>query len=208
MTTHPLWRPFASHANVARQGQRIAFRQTEPGAIQENATAWLDDFRTVRRVVTEAIGSDALHIQHVGSTSVAGLNAKPVIDVDLTVSDVEDESTYLPQLEAAGFRLIFRDEMAGDPHRHLTFAMPNTNLHVWNPGAIEPQRHALFTEWLRMNAEERQLYNQAKAAAINRAGSGRYNDLKAAVVYDIYERAFIADPRHHHDPHPRSDGEL
>ncbi|WP_277871098.1 GrpB family protein [Agromyces albus] len=205
MTTHPLWRPFAPWANAARQRQRIAFRQTDPGVIQEHTTAWLDDFRMVRRVVTDAIDDQVLAIRHVGSTSVPGLVAKPVIDVDLTVPDVEEEPAYLPRLEAAGFRLIFRDEMAGDPHRHLTFAIPNTNLHVWNRGAVEPQRHALFTEWLRVNAPDRQRYNDAKTAATDAAGSVRYNDLKAAAVYDIYERAFIADPRHHHDPQPRSD---
>lgn len=156
MTTHPLWRPFALGANAARQGQRIAFRQTEPGVVKEHTTTWLDDFRTVRCVVTEAIGDHAISIRHVGSTSVPGLNAKPIIDIDLTVPDVEDEPSYLPRLEAAGFRLIFRDDMAGDPHRNLTFAVPNTNLHVWSPGAIEPQRHALFTDWLRANPRDRQ----------------------------------------------------
>lgn len=203
MTTHPLWLPFAPGVNLTRQGQRIASRQTEPGPVQEHKPSWRDDFRTVEHVVSAAIGPQVLTIRHIGSTLVPGLQAKPVIDVDLTIPDVDNEPRYLPQLETAGFRLIFRDDMAGDMHRHLTLARPNTNLHIWNPGALEPQRHALFSEWLRSNASDRQYYNDAKAAATDPTGSGRYNDRKAAVVYDIYERAFLADPRHNHDPQPR-----
>ncbi len=154
-------------------------------------------------MLAESIGDLAVSVRHVGSTSVPGLAAKPVIDVDLTVPDVEDEPAYLPRLEAAGFLLIFRDVMSGDPHRQLTFASPNTNLHVWSPGAIEPQRHVVFADWLRTSASGRQRYNAAKAAASTADGTARYNDLKAATVYDIYEQAFIADRRHDHDPHPR-----
>ncbi|WP_309104592.1 GrpB family protein [Microbacterium sp.] len=203
MTTHPLWRPFTPGANAARQAERVASRQTAPGAVQAHDEGWREQFEEISRVLTESIGDLALSIHHVGSTSVPGLAAKPVIDVDLTVPDVEDEHRYLPRLEAAGFRLIFRDVMSGDPHRQLTFARPNTNLHVWSPSAIEPQRHTVFTDWLKKNPTDRHRYNAAKAAASTADGTARYNDLKAAAVYDIYERAFIADPRHDHDPHPR-----
>jgi len=181
----------------------VSSRQTVPGAVQAHDEGWREQFAEVGRVLTKSIGDLALSICHVGSTSVPGLVAKPVIDADLTVLDVEDEHSYVPQLEAAGFSLIFRDVMSGDPHRQLTFARPNTNLHVWSPGAIEPQRHLVFTDWLRTNAADRERYNAAKAVASAGDGAARYNDLKAAVVYDIYERAFIADPRHDHDPHPR-----
>ncbi|WP_158253938.1 GrpB family protein [Cryobacterium sp. N22] len=203
MTTHPLWRPFNPLANAARQGERVAFRQTEPGAVQEHDSSWESQFAEVERVVTEGIGELALSVRHVGSTSIPGVAAKPIIDVDLTVPDVEDELSYLPRLEAVGFRLIFRDVMGGDPHRQLTLAGPNTNLHVWSPGAVEPQRHAVFTDWLITSRRDRRRYNAAKAAASEAVGAARYNDLKAAAVYDIYEEAFIADPHHHHDPQPR-----
>lgn len=137
-----------------------------------------------------------------------GLIAKPVIDIDLTVPDAEDEMAYVPRLEAVGFRLIFRDHLGGAAHRQLTFANPNTNVHAWSPGAVEPQRHELFVGWLRDHPEDRDRYAEAKLAAANSTGSQRYNDLKSAAVYDIYERAFAADPAHHHDAQPRANLEI
>lgn len=200
---HPLWRPFAAGSNAARQTERVAFRQTEPGAPQPYDPGWSDAYAHVRDLVTGALGADH-RIQHVGSTAVPGMTAKPVIDVDLLVPDVLDEDAWLPALEAVGFRLLFRDAIAGDPHRQLTLGEPNTNLHVWGPHAVEPQRHRLFVAWLRDHPEDRHRYADAKARAVRGEDGLRYNDAKAAVVYDIYERAFAADREHDHDPRPRS----
>lgn len=164
---------------------------------------WAADFQVLGRLIGQAVPGQVLAIRHVGSTAVARLMAKPVIDIDLIVPDVEDEGSYLPELRDAGLRLIFRDTFAGDVHRQLTCANPNANIHVWNADAIEPRRHLLFVDWLQANERDREFYNETKRLAVAATGSHRYNDLKAAAVYDIYERAFIADPNHHHDPQPR-----
>ena len=68
---------------------------------------------------------------------------------------------------------------------------------------MEPQRHAMFTSWLRTHPADRNRYAAAKRAATDGVGALRYNDSKSAFVYDIYERAFIADSSHVHDPRPR-----
>ncbi|MER7559173.1 GrpB family protein [Nocardioides sp. NPDC126508] len=206
MATHPLWRPYLASANAQRQGQRVAFRQTDPGPFSEHRSEWASDFETLRGIIEPALGNLMIDLQHVGSTAILGAPAKPVIDIDLTVPDVTDEPTWLPLLEAAGFRLIFRDAMAGDEHRQLTYASPNANLHAWSPGAIEPQRHALFVAHLRTNEADRRRYAEAKHAALQDTTGARYNDLKAAVIYDIYENAFSADAEHEHLPQPRSTG--
>ncbi|ROQ31016.1 GrpB-like predicted nucleotidyltransferase (UPF0157 family) [Frondihabitans sp. PhB188] len=200
--THPLWRPFAADSNAARQAQRVAYRQTDPGPPQTYDPRWADAFARVRDLVAGALGADHT-VAHVGSTAVPGMTAKPVIDADLLVPDVLNERAWLPKLEAVGFRLIFRDVIAGDPHRQLTFGNPNTNLHVWQPEAVEPQRHHLFVEWLRSHPEDRQAYADAKTEAVNANNGLQYNDAKAAVVYDIYERAFASEPNHAHDVHRR-----
>ena len=201
--THPLWRPFTSMANAVRQTDRIAHRQVQPGPLQEHQDGWAAAYKGLRQLIEAAVPDQAVAINHVGSTAVAGLSAKPVIDIDLTVPDATDEPAYVPRLEGVGFRLIFRDDIGHDAHRQLTFAAPNANLHVWSPGAVEPQRHALFISWLRTHSADRDRYAAAKRVATDDVGGRRYNDSKSAVVYDIYERAFLADPAHIHDPRPR-----
>lgn len=204
MATHPLWRPYTSLANAVRQADRIAHRQVQPGPLQQHQHGWAAAYERLRQLIVDAVPDQAVVIDHVGSTAVTGLSAKPVIDVDLTVPDATDELAYVPRLEAVGFRLIFRDDIGGDVHRQLTFAAPNANLHVWSPGAVEPQRHAMFISWLRTHPADRDRYAAAKRAATDEMGGLRYNDSKSAVVYDIYERAFTADSAHvHDDPQPR-----
>jgi GrpB-like predicted nucleotidyltransferase (UPF0157 family) len=205
MVAHPLWRPFATGANAARQTHRVAFRQVEPGALSLHQARWTGDFEVVRRRIQEALGDQVLAIAHVGSTAVPDLVAKPIVDIDVTLWDVADEPAYLPRLEGAGFRLIFRDSVGVDAHRQLTLAQPNVNVHLWNPDAVEPRRHVAFAAWLIGHEEDRRLYSATKSAAAA-SDTGRYNDGKAAVVYDIYERIFAEDPLHPHDPHPRPPG--
>ena len=100
---------------------------------------WVDDYERVRAQVLGALGARALSVEHVGSTAVPGLWAKPVIDVDVTVADSGDEASYLPDLEAAGFVLTVR-EPEWHQHRCLRGPAPVANVHVWSPGSVEPQR--------------------------------------------------------------------
>jgi hypothetical protein len=82
--------------------------------------------------IREALGGLALEITHVGSTSVPGLPAKPVIDINLTVADSADEGSWLPDLEAAGFELVIREPWwHGD--RCQVSDVPRANLHVFSP---------------------------------------------------------------------------
>jgi GrpB-like predicted nucleotidyltransferase (UPF0157 family) len=165
---------------------------------------WPAEFAKLSDLVSAALGDRVLALEHVGSTAVPGLAAKPVIDADLTVADSGDEAAYLPDLEAAGFVLRVR-EPEWEEHRVLAIESPKTNLHVWSPGGIEPQRHAAFRDWLRTHDADREAYGALKTELAGR-GFGDvmdYNNHKAALVYDLYERIFTADPVHEHDPQPR-----
>ncbi|MFY0567948.1 GrpB family protein [Archangium lansingense] len=68
--------------------------------------AWPDAFEELAARIRAALGDVALSLEHVGSTSVPGLPAKPIIDIDLTVPDSRDEAAYRPALEAAGFPVL------------------------------------------------------------------------------------------------------
>jgi GrpB-like predicted nucleotidyltransferase (UPF0157 family) len=202
--THPLWRPFeltdldeAAKAQVGGQPPRAITVVPYDGT-------WPEQYADVETRVRAALGDRVLELQHIGSTSVPGLAAKPVIDADLIVADSADEPSYVPDLEAAGFSLRIR-EPEWEEHRLLTFEGPATNLHVFPPGTPEPARHRMFRDWLRTHPDDRQAYAALKAELGTRSfrSAMDYNNHKGALVYDIYERIFAADPDHEHDPQPR-----
>lgn len=146
--------------------------------------------------IREALGTRVLQLEHVGSTSVPGLPAKPVIDLDLTVADPEREEAWLPQLEAAGFELTVREPW-WHGHRCLALDSPRANLHVFGPTGPEQYKHRIFRDWLRTDAADRSRYAEVKssaALAATEAGETimQYNARKAAVIQEIYGRAFRA----------------
>ena len=81
--------------------------------------------------IRNALGELALEVEHVGSTSVPGLPAKPIIDIDLIVPDSGDEASWLPPLERAGFVLKVREPWWYE-HRCLRFDDPRCNLDVFS----------------------------------------------------------------------------
>jgi GrpB-like predicted nucleotidyltransferase (UPF0157 family) len=201
--THPLWRPYelADLDEVAKARVGGASRPVEVVPYDEG---WPAQFDAVAARVRAALGDRIVVLEHVGSTSVPGLAAKPVIDVNLVVSDSGDEAAYVPDLEAAGFVLRIR-EPEWEEHRVLALEDPKTNLHVFSPGSGEPARTRMFRDWLREHPEDRDAYARLKTELAGQrfADVMDYNNHKAALVYDIYEKAFAADPAHEHDPQPR-----
>jgi len=206
VTRHPLWSPYSQPTQEEVDAARIDHESwaVEPVEVVRPDPAWTVRFDTVSERVRAALGERVLGLEHVGSTSVPGLWAKPVIDVDLIVASSADEDTWLPDLEAAGFVLRVR-EPGWEEHRLVRGEDPTSNVHVWSVGAKEPRKHAMFRDWLRTHDDDRALYADAKRAAAARGFTDvmQYNNEKAWVIYDIYEKAFAADPEHEHEPAPR-----
>lgn len=155
---------------------------------------WPAFFERERALITAALGTLVLGVEHVGSTSVPGLAAKPIIDITLVLPDTDDETTYAPALAAAGYRLQVREPQW---HRHRVFVMRfddgddrNVNLHVYPRGCVEPVRTAMFRDWLRTNRADRELYERAKRALAARVWKymQNYADAKTEVIMDIRSR--------------------
>jgi GrpB-like predicted nucleotidyltransferase (UPF0157 family) len=201
--THPLWRPYET-VDLDELAKVRVGGGSRPVVVVPYDAGWPADFARLSSIVRAALGDRVLALDHVGSTAVPGLAAKPVIDADLTVADSGDEAAYVPDLEAAGFVLRVR-EPDWEQHRVLAIEAPQTNLHVWSPGSIEPLRQAAFRDWLRAHAADRDAYGALKTELAGRGFTDvmDYNNHKAALVYDLYERIFSADPQHQHDPRPR-----
>ncbi len=145
--------------------------------------------RRIRAVLDDAVRS----VEHVGSTSVPGLAAKPIIDILLVVADSGDEPSYLPALEATGYVLRIR-EPDWFEHRVLKGPDTNINLHVFSDGASEIERMLLFRDWLRQNDADRDHYERTKRelAGRNWRHVQHYADAKTAVVQEIMVRATAA----------------
>ena len=179
--------------------ERVSFRKERyPLAIHEPDPEWPARFQELKKRIEAALGDGVVSIAHVGSTSVPGLPAKDVIDIDLTVHDVTNEDSYAPALEAAGFQFMTR-ERHWHQHRFFVSYKPNEcNLHVWSPGCPEAIRHKLFRDWLIENEADRKLYCETKracAAIANENGENvmAYNLRKENTIREILHRAFKAN---------------
>ncbi len=150
---------------------------------------WPRQFELQANKIKSVLGGGALRIEHVGSTSVPGLAAKPVIDILLVVADSAQETEYVPALEAAGFELRIREP---EWHQHRMFQVPqrNVNLHVFSTGSTEIERMLAFRDWLRSNASDRELYAATKRALARQDWkyTQNYADAKTAVIDEIISR--------------------
>jgi GrpB-like predicted nucleotidyltransferase (UPF0157 family) len=151
---------------------------------------WPKWFARAEEQIRGALGDAVLRLDHVGSTSVPGLAAKPLIDINLVVDDTTDEAANVPQLEALGYVLRVR-EPDWYEHRLLRGYDPPVNLHVFPPGCEEIGRMLVFRDWLRTNDEDRELYARTKRelAAKEWKYVQNYADAKTAVVEEILARA-------------------
>jgi GrpB-like predicted nucleotidyltransferase (UPF0157 family) len=157
--------------------------------------AWPAQFAHEAAVIRSALGEQVLELEHVGSTSVPGLPAKPILDIDLVLRDSTRESEYLPPLEAAGYQLTIR-EPHWHEHRMLKRCDPVVHLHVWTVGSPEAARHRIFRDWLRSNETDRRLYGAHKQAIAEQEFRymHEYNNAKAEVLRAILGRALEALP--------------
>jgi GrpB-like predicted nucleotidyltransferase (UPF0157 family) len=155
--------------------------------------AWPERFRQEEVRIVAALGEAALSVEHIGSTSVPGLAAKPIVDILLVVENSGEEASYLPALEEAGYVLRVREP---DFHEHRMFrtAAKDVHVHVFSLGSPEIERYLLLRESLRQNEEERELYAQTKRALAKQdwPTMEHYAEAKTEVVEGIISRATAA----------------
>lgn len=142
------------------------------------------------------MGRNGIVTKHVGSTSVPGLCAKPVIDILLIVRDSSDEDAYVPQLERVGYTMRIR-EPEWFRHRMLKKHNPEVNLHVFSYGCSEAKRMLDFRDWLRTDEGDRMLYGNTKKALVQREWHylQDYADAKSDVVREIFSHMECRTPQ-------------
>ena len=157
--------------------------------------AWQDWFAVLQARVWPAVRDVALRIDHVGSTSVPGLAAKPIIDMDVVVADEADVPVAIERLDTIGYRWIGDLDIVGReafhppdggarPEHHLYLVVENNRAH---------QDHWLLRDLLRADPAARARYGDLKRANARVAAGdlGRYTALKAAFVAELLTRARI-----------------
>lgn len=147
---------------------------------------WPRKFDTHAKIIDNVIGASALRIEHIGSTSVPGLAAKPIIDILVVVANSAEESAYLPPLEAVGYELRVR-EPDWNEHRMLRTPEKDVHVHVYSTGCKEIERYLIFRDRLRQNLEDRNRYERTKRvlAVKEWADRNEYANAKTEVIESI-----------------------
>jgi GrpB-like predicted nucleotidyltransferase (UPF0157 family) len=170
--------------------ERSQPREPQPVEIVAYDQGWPERLEAWRGRLAGLLGPVGLRIEHVGSTSVPGLAAKPVVDIQVSVADLGDEDRYVSPCEAAGLQFRLRD----DEHRYFQPppAQPReVHVHVCQRGSEWERVHLIFRDYLRSSAVAREAYAAAKREAARIWGNDRpaYTEAKTDVILGILDRA-------------------
>jgi GrpB-like predicted nucleotidyltransferase (UPF0157 family) len=178
--------------------REVIIGEIEPQAIvlADYDPVWPERFRQEEARIRAALGRAALSIEHIGSTSVPGLAAKPIVDILLVVEDSANEASYLPALEEAGYVLRVR-EPDFDEHRMLRTPQKDVHVHVFSAGSPEIGRYLLLRDRLRQDDGERELYARTKRELATKdwPSVDHYAEAKTEIIEGIISRAAARSSR-------------
>ncbi len=135
---------------------------------------WPEEAERELARVAEALGDLAMRLDHVGSTSVPGLAAKPILDLQVSVAALAPQAAYVEPLEAIGYRFV---PFATSPEYHFFGKPPERprthHLHVCLAGSHEELRHLAVRDYLRADPEEAARYEVVKRESARLHPEGR-----------------------------------
>jgi GrpB-like predicted nucleotidyltransferase (UPF0157 family) len=175
---------------VAAGGRQVGRTRSEPVVIVDYNPLWPQLFAWISTRLAQALGDQAVRIEHIGSTSVRGLAAKSVVDIQISVPDAEDEAAYLGAIEAEGFEMRWIET----GHRYLRPPpeLPRLwQVHVCSAGGQWERVHILFRDYLRSHPDAAADYAAIKRemAEKHRSDSIAYNDAKGPFIEGVVARA-------------------
>ena len=183
MTPGPADDEFGAHLDEVLIGGREALTVV----IADHDPAWRDRFESEQQRIAEALGAVARRIDHIGSTSVPGLAAKPIIDIQVGVDHPQDPAEIVPPLEAAGYVLRVQEP----DHVMLRTLERDVHIHVWLLDPADEARHLTLRDWLRAHPEDRQAYEDLKRELSRQEWDDMnyYARAKGELINEILERA-------------------
>jgi GrpB-like predicted nucleotidyltransferase (UPF0157 family) len=152
---------------------------------------WPGIFQTIHSRIANALGSIAARIEHVGSTAVPNLAAKPIIDIDVLLAPETELSSANDRLASIGY--VYQGDL-GIPGREAFLAPagdPPHNLYACLPDSREFQRHLVFRDYLRSHPQDAKVYGDLKKslAAQYRNDISAYVAGKSEFVAEIIGKA-------------------
>jgi len=177
--------------SLAAGGRQVGpVRGGEPIDIVDYDPIWPARFEEMRARLAAALGVVAVRIDHVGSTAVPGLAAKPVVDIQVSVPDVDDEAAFRAPIEGEGFALRFIEP--GHRYFRPPPGLPRLwQVHVCTVGSRWERDHLLFRDFLRAHSALADDYGQLKRrlAVGHRADRIAYTDAKGPFIEQVLRRA-------------------
>ncbi|MFD0770511.1 GrpB family protein [Bacillus sp. CGMCC 1.60114] len=168
----------------------------KPIVIEEYTPNWALQFKEEQKIIKDIIGSTALAIEHIGSTSVEGLGAKPILDIMVGVRDLSEIDTFIEPLEKIGYEHVFHQEF---PNRRFfrkgLWRAGTHHLHIYRFGSDEWDSNLLFRDYLRNHPDVRQQYNQLKKELANKHHFDRvaYTNAKAPFITNIIQKGKLSN---------------
>jgi GrpB-like predicted nucleotidyltransferase (UPF0157 family) len=153
---------------------------------------WPSRFAAIQARLAAALGATAVRIDHVGSTSIPGIHAKPVIDVQVSVPDIDDEGAYVPQIESLGWPMRSREpELLHRYFRDAADRPRRTHIHVCQSGSKWERDHLLFRDYLRAHPDVAAEYQRVKEEAAAAYGDHRlaYTEAKGPFIESVLTQA-------------------
>lgn len=158
-------------------------RNSEPIELVAWDPRWLEQFEKMRQRLAAALGDTALRIEHVGSTAIPGIPAKPIVDIQVSVPDIDDDDAFRAPIEAQGLELRFIEP------GHRYFRPPvgiarDYQVHVCQIGSDWERVHLLFRDYLRTHPDVAAEYGRMKLRLATQHKQERiaYNDDKGPFI--------------------------
>ena len=164
--------------------------KTKRVIVEQYNEAWEQNFRQIKAELQEALGELALRIEHVGSTAVPGLSAKPIIDIDVVIRDRSLLCSVISRLEATGYQ--YEGDLGISGREAFTYEgkdhLQKHHLYVCPEDSAELRRHLLFRDYLRSHPEAVKEYSQIKeeGALLYPEDIDKYIEYKSPYIEKIY----------------------
>jgi GrpB-like predicted nucleotidyltransferase (UPF0157 family) len=153
---------------------------------------WIREFENERKKLSQALSSKAIQIEHIGSTSISGMPSKPILDIAVSVNNLDDADMFIESLSTLGYEYVPKMEFPNRRFFRKGERKKGTHhLHVYEQSSDEWRNNLLFRNFLRSHPEQAAAYAQLKKKLASLYAEDRttYTQMKAPFIQSVIELA-------------------